>query len=417
MKRISILLGLTILFISPIYSQNTKSSKFKKFAQELEIHGFVKSDYWLDSRQVAQAREGLFTLFPLDRNLDQNGQDLNDFYNFNMSAITSRVNLKIPAYEAFGGEVSGFIEADFSGMSNSDINGFRLRHAYLKMHWDKSEIIFGQFWHPMFVKEAFPHVISLNTGAPFQPFNRSPQIRFYQNMGNFGFLAAITGQRDYATIGPKGRSFSYLSNTAIPNITLRFEHKKTHHIIGVAGDFKRINPQIFGPTIESKNSSLNSYSAMLYSSFKFNKLNWSTRLLYSQNMADHLILGGYAVSSIDSTNKTYQLTNNEFINIWNDLEYSIKKNKLHMKVGLFGGYSKNLGFRGNYAGIYYGTNANIASMYRISPRLSFISGKTMISLEYEITQVEYGKLESDGIIRQKHWVNNNRILVSGFYFF
>ena len=68
-----------------------------------------------------------------------------------------------------------YIEAEFFGTSDADLNGFRLRHGYLKLDWPHSELMVGQFWHPMFVTESFPDVVSFNTGAPFQPFNRSPR--------------------------------------------------------------------------------------------------------------------------------------------------------------------------------------------------------------------------------------------------
>ena len=58
---------------------------------KFEVHGFLKTDYWWDSRQVAYAREGLFTLFPHDIKLDPSGKDLNDHGSFNYDSYFSRV--------------------------------------------------------------------------------------------------------------------------------------------------------------------------------------------------------------------------------------------------------------------------------------------------------------------------------------
>ena len=185
MRTIVFLVGLFLF--SGAYSQDSTEVKTKI---KIQIHGFVKTDYWYDSRQVAYAREGLFTLFPKDVELDKNGQDINAEPSFNYSAITSRLNFKIDGFDAFGAKTFGYIEADFSGMSNVTINTFRLRHAYLQMSWKNTDLLMGQYWHPMFVTEVFPTVISLNTGAPFQPFIRNPQFRITQHFGNLKMIAA-----------------------------------------------------------------------------------------------------------------------------------------------------------------------------------------------------------------------------------
>ena len=97
-----------------------------------------------------------------------------------MLSVQTRLVGKITGPDAFGAKTSGYIEAEFFGTSDADVNGFRLRHAYVKLNWTTTELLIGQFWHPMFITESFPEVVSFNTGAPFQPFNRSPQIRVTQ---------------------------------------------------------------------------------------------------------------------------------------------------------------------------------------------------------------------------------------------
>jgi len=139
MKKL-LLIILSFVLINPVFSQE----KEKKEKLKIDIHGFVKTDYWVDTRQVVYAREGLFTLFPKDISLDKNGRDINAEPSFNFSAITSRLNFKIKQFKAFGADAYGFIEADFSGMSNITINTFRLRHAYINLDWGKSELLLKQ---------------------------------------------------------------------------------------------------------------------------------------------------------------------------------------------------------------------------------------------------------------------------------
>ncbi|MCB0316360.1 MAG: hypothetical protein KDH84_24420, partial [Calditrichaeota bacterium] len=104
------------------------------------------------------------------------------------------------APDAFGAKASGVIEGAFFGHTNDDINGFRLRHAFVKLAWEKTALYFGQYWHPMFVTAVFPGVVSFNTGVPFQPFSRNPQFRLEQTMSSSAkFIVALLSQRDFAS--------------------------------------------------------------------------------------------------------------------------------------------------------------------------------------------------------------------------
>ena len=155
--------------------------------------------------------------------MDKNGDDINAASSFNMLSIQTRLMGKITGPEAFGAKTSGLIEGEFFGTSDGDTNGFRLRHGYVKLNWATSELIIGQFWHPMFITESFPEVVSFNTGVPFQPFNRSPQIRFTQQFGAWSVAATALAQRDFLSNGPDGASSTYARNAAVPEFNLKLQ--------------------------------------------------------------------------------------------------------------------------------------------------------------------------------------------------
>lgn len=386
---------------------------------KFDVHGFVKTDYWWDTRQVAYAREGLFTLFPKDQILNSKGIDINDQGSFNFSAITSRANVKISGTEAFGAKVIGFMEADFSGMSNQDINGFRLRHAFIKLNWGKSNLILGQYWHPLFVTEVFPSVISLNTGAPFQPFNRAPQARFTYSLKKLDIIAAAMAQRDYASIGPDERSFSYLSNSMIPNAHLQLRYKGKKHTYGLATDFKTLKPTLATDSGFVSNEVVNSLSYMAFYQFKSKAFQAKTKAVLGQNLADQLMLGGYAVSSYDIATGLSKYTPTNHMFVFANMLYTVplKKEGNKLRIGVFGGYAKNLGTSEKNTGTYYASGSNIDQLYRASSSLSIISGKVQFSMEYEYTQALYGIADADGLIQNTHPIANNRLLFTGFYFF
>jgi hypothetical protein len=182
----------------------------------IKFGGFIKNDFFFDTRQTVAAREGHFLLWPAKPSYDLDGVDVNDAASFNFLSIQTRLNATISAPETFGVKTSGFIEGAFFGHSNADINGFRLRHAFVKFEWENTELLFGQFWNPLFIHTSFPDVVSFNTGCPFQPFSRNPQIRLTQSFGKLKVIAAANSQRDFASIGPEGTSSVYCEMLQCP---------------------------------------------------------------------------------------------------------------------------------------------------------------------------------------------------------
>ncbi|RKX23129.1 MAG: hypothetical protein DRP35_00100, partial [Candidatus Zixiibacteriota bacterium] len=164
MKKIIFILFL-ILNSSVLFAQE-KVDNQAEFG--IKFNGYVKTDIMYDSRQIIAAREGHYLLYPAAELLDINSKDINAKDNLNILAIQTRLTSRISAPNALGAKVSGLIEAAFFGQTEGDINGFRLRHAFLKMQWEKSSLLIGQYWHPMFVTEVHPATLSSNAGLPIQ---------------------------------------------------------------------------------------------------------------------------------------------------------------------------------------------------------------------------------------------------------
>lgn len=178
--------GLFLFVFSVILAASTIAQDSPNFG--IKFSGFVKTDIFWDSRQTVAAREGHSLLYPANEKLDVEGNDINAKASFNMLSIQTRLRGTITGPDALGAKTSGVIEGAFFGHTNGDINGFRLRHAFVKLQWKKTALLVGQYWHPNFVTYCFPGVVSFNTGAPFIPFTRNPQIRVTQNLGKFNLI-------------------------------------------------------------------------------------------------------------------------------------------------------------------------------------------------------------------------------------
>ena len=410
-RYLSLTLLLLILLTGRSYPQDTLSSAQSK-PTGIRFSGFVKSSFWHDSRKIVGAREDLFLLFPAAPIADAQGQDINARGSFNFSAIASRITGNISGPDAFGARTSGVIEADFTGASNAGINEFRLRHAFVRLQWEKSQLLLGQYWHPMFGVQAFPDVISLNTGAPFQPFIRNPQIAFTRFMGSYSLQAALLAQRDNVSDGPQGPGSEYLRNAQLPNIHLQLIHHGKDLLWGVAGDYKRLQPRLVTDNTQVTTETLDSWSWMAFARYNRQLLTIRAKAILGQNLTEHLLLGGYAVSTKDpiTTRETYTPTNHLFL--WSNITYGKR-----IKPGLFAGYAHNFGTSDTNLGIYYGRGHNIAYLYRIAPSISFISNAVQLSVEAEYTSAAYGVPDNRGRITSGEETSVMRLLLGIFYFF
>ena len=405
MRNIFILSLLIFLFFNTIQAQDNK-------VIDLKLGGFVKVDYFFDSRQTVAVREGHFLLFPEAEKLDENGNDINATPNFNILAIQTRVNLGISGPEVYGAKSSAFIEGAFFGHSNADVNGFRLRHAFAKLKWEKAELLMGQYWHPMFVTSCYPEVYSFNTGAPFQPFSRNPQIRFTYGKG-VKLLATLYSQRDFASRGPNGTSSEYLRNTGIPAMNLQIQAGTTHFLAGAGVDFKQIRPVLSYGNLKT-DENLPALTYLAFMKISSGKFQFKLEGTYGENLADLLMLGGIADHL--GANDAVEYTNFKNLAIWSE----IMANFGHMEYGLFGGYSRNLGLTESLYQNVYALGGNIDHMWRASVRTAWKSGPAKFGVEFESTAALYGTLapgETTIDVANNETMINHRLLLFAMYSF
>jgi len=435
---------LFLLFI-PIIGLAQEKKKFK-----LKFSGFVKTDIFYDSRQTVSVREGHFLLYPKNELPDPDGADINAKSSFNMLNIQTRLRLLATGPDVWGAKTSAFVEGAFFGSINPDVNEFRLRHAFVKLAWPKTQLLVGQYWHPLFHTKCFPGTVSFNTGAPFQPFSRNPQIRVTQALGRFNLAFTILTQRDFSSYGPVGASFEpkiasskFLRNSVLPALNLRFEYytknkeKGTEFLVGVSGNYKMLQPQLQSVYGYKTNSKASSLSFAGYA--KYEAKHFAVKLygFYGEDAFNMTMLGGYAIQDITDTVKGFvSYTPIKTGSLWVEGYYKGK----NWQVGLFAGYSKNLGSPNqiNYIvyhedinrqsspqQIFYSRGSDIDHAFRISPRLILNYGKFRVAPEIEYTVAAYATKTENGVLNRDEYgkmtdskaVGNVRVLIGVYYFF
>ena len=400
------------LFLLAVISVNLIIAQQSKEGDIIKLSGFIKSDFFFDSRQVVSIREGHFLLYPANESLDPNGKDINDKANFNALSIQTRLNAKITGPEALGAKTSGTIEGEFFGTSDADVNGFRLRHAFVTLSWSSTTLLVGQTWHPMFVTDVFPQVVSFNTGVPFQPFSRNPQIRLTHSIGNFNLIAVLCSQRDFTSNGPAGFSSSYLRNSVIPNSHVQFQYKNENVVTGIGVDLKTLTPRLETIKKYKSDETISSYSFLGYLKIRSGTFNWLFETVYGGNNTDLMMLGGYAVKSTNSVNGLEEYEQLKVVSCWTDLTIGTD-----IQPGVFVGYTKNLGSEEELSGALYTRVGNIDKILRVSPRIVFNYGKFRIAAEAEATIASYGAVDKFGKVNNTKNITNIRGLLAFYLFY
>src|SRR5665648_38427 len=317
MKREITIALLICISILKVNSQEIDSNWGIKFS------GYVKNDIFFDTRQAGPAngcREGHFFLIPEDVLYDVNMNDLNANPSFHILSIQSRIKGDISGPDAFGAKTSGVIEAEFFGTSENDLNGLRLRHALVKIDWPKTTLLVGQTWHPLFPVESFPGTISFNTGAPFTPFSRNPQVRVTRKFGNNSISLTAYSQRDFVSSGPEGASNKYLRNSGLPGFNVQFRLPAGDMVTGWTGlDYKRLRPELKSSANIESDARIGSFALFATMKIKTSPVNISLMGIYGQNASDLVMIGGYAVSGSDPVTQIKTYTNLNTLNFWADL--------------------------------------------------------------------------------------------------
>jgi len=375
--------------------------------------GFVKAEAMYDTRQIVEAREGYLLLYPKNVYLDKNGEDINAHGSFNQYAMTARLTVKATGPDIWGAKTLALIEGDFTGASNLEINSFRLRHAYLKLKWSHTSITAGQYWHPLNIPEMIPNVLSLNTGAPFHPFSRQPQVRIDASKGKINAVLAITSQRDYMNSGPAGTSSVYLRNSAIPNLHAQVQYVGSHLFAGAGFDYKHIHPRLVTDSLYATNAAVNCISYTAFVMAKTKPLVVKMQWIYGQGLNDHLLMGGYGITHIDPLTNQHEYSPLNYLSGWINLQTTGKT----WQGSLFAGYTKGIGSHDAITGAVYARDADIAYVYRLAPMLSYINGKLLLATEFEITTAAYGRNDANYKVIDAIPVSNTRISISAGYFF
>lgn len=392
---------------------------------QVSLYGFIRNYYAFDTRESVSGAEDFFYYLPKDEN-KVGDVDLNEQSSLRYAAITSRIGLNVTGYEYNGLKVGAKIETDFyngiSGVTGTAV--LRLRQAYLTVGKNDWLVTAGQAWHPMAID--MPDVFSLNTGAPFGPFSRTPQVKFdYKFNDALSLTASAIWQMQYTSAGPKGASADYIKYGCTPEFYLGLNYKNDGLLLRAGAAVLSIKPRNNNGSVKVDDR-ITTVTPFLYGQYQSGLFSVKVKTTYAE-AGEHVNLnGGYGISGVKSDGVSYEYTPTRNSSTWASFMYGKKTQWI-----LFAGYVKNFGTKDELYGsvngyapaanLYFSKNSfsNMNQMWRLTPTVIHNIGKFAIGLEYEVTSVQYGDYKTiDGVkcIGSKglaednlHWITNNRV--------
>ncbi|HAM98345.1 MAG TPA: hypothetical protein DCQ26_07010 [Marinilabiliales bacterium] len=413
-------LFMVLLFHGIAYSQENQEEKKEPL---IKFSGHIRFESYFDSYESTSTRNGDVYIFPNRQKLDVNGNDINEHGQFTMISSESKFRARLSGPDAFGAKVSGLAEVDFLGKAfttkSGDVVDFTqtpvLRHMFMNLDWGKTQLLMGQYWHPVFLPECYPEVLSFGSALPFNPLNRSAQIKAsYKITDAVEIAVAALSHYDFVSKGP----IDAQKNAVMPDLHGSLKYKTDLFTAGIVAGYKLLKPRLTTVDKIITNETIGSFDVVGFGKIKMDNLTLKLYGMYGQNLTSYVMLGGYGASQDSALVDDFSYSNINTLAIWGEGIYKLDA----LTFGLFGGYTSNLGASTNeYYDYGYTLGGNIESMYRISPRVSYTSGKIELGLEYMLTSAVYMDLNTTDhkyeALTTDDAVSNHRLQFSARYTF
>ena len=447
MKKLHLLLSAALIALCAMNASAAEAAQKAEPKNNIKLYGFIRNYLTFDSRESVSGTGDLFYYLPKDVNMNEAGtQDLNAASSFRFLALTSRLGVDVTGYSIENVHFGAKIEADFySGLgSASDVKGYfpsntkisgtatmRLRQAYATVTWkelgdegrNSLGLKMGQAWHPMAADH--PHVFSLEVGAPFGPFSRTPLVQADYNLGkNWTLTGAAITQMQYSSQGPVGASPIYMKYGMTPEIYAGLTYKSNGFLIRGGVDVLSIKPRYYGKaTVDGVESTVavadrkTSVLGFVYTQYTKDKFSVRAKSTFGQGGEHMNLMTGYAKTGANPDG-SWEYASLRNTSSWLSLSYGKKWQGV-----FFLGYIKNLGLAEAAsaplakADVYFCGNgfSNINQMYRINPQLIYNIGKMNLGVEYQYTAVQYGEYDGGKLneyalaVKGLHYVGNHRV--------
>ena len=421
---------------------------------KLKLYGFIRNYAAFDTREVDAGTHDLYFYMPKDvKAVD--GVDQNAVPSFRMLSLTSQLGLDISGYRIGDTQINGVVEGDFYLMNGSTAS-FRLRQAYMGILWDNlvlGDLLLnvGQTWHPM--SADLPNVTDMELGAPFTPFNWSPQIMAHWTVGKFTWTGGILYPMQFLPVGPTStttpvwfesssrylpitsygatKSADYNKYGMIPEVYLGVTLKSGGFLGRIGVNMFSSMPRWEAPSVRIVDEAtrelaydfndksvlrarLFAFSPLLFLQYTHGSFQIKAKGVLAQSGEHMNLLSGYGVTF--NWNR-HALEYTPMQDLVSYLSFQVGRKVQFMSMF---GYMQQLGttkaifaHQSTARPLWLNTSADakIQRAFRATPTLAFNWGKLTFALEYNCTAAWFGEgaRNRGGLFETGHWVLNHRV--------
>lgn len=410
MRKVELLVLIFIFLQLSVRAQNRDFSA--------EPFGFVSYGIIYDSYKSLASRDGETLYYPLRRELDKNGNDINSRNYLQMLSLQSRVGLKITGPEIGLAKTSAVFETDFDGTADSYVNMVRLRQAYIKLSWEKTDLILGQAYHPAIITECAPNPLTFGGGVPYHTLNRAVQTRLDYKISrhvNLGIAAVMAST--HPSLGPRDAQ----RRSGLPEFHAKaLFGSATKFLIGFAGGYKFLSVLDTTPSGYKTTERTGSYLLQAFTTLSLKNISFKSQVNYGTNLSHLCFIGGYGVKLVPEGSlnggKDLEFTNLKTLTTWIDIETKYPK----LNFGIYSGFSQNYGAEDDIdlstpymESLFYNRNAEVSYIFRVSPRIYVKNKNLQYGLEWGLNGAAYGTEFNSKrkATKTDDLVYNNRVLL------
>jgi len=403
-----------VLILFLLTSVSLRAQQPSEIKPSVKFGGYIEWQTLYDTYKSVDTRDGDLYYYPLAKLLDKNGADINKKGQLEMMALHSRLSAKFEGIEAFGAKTTGMIEADFFGTSQTNIRMLRLRQAFIQLQWSNTGVIMGNTWHPIILPELTPSTVAFGAAAPYHSLNRSPQLRLTYSLGSTKFIGAAIVNGYHRSTGP----YDAQRYSARPELVAQIQAGNPSFFFwGASAGYKWLTPRLITDSLTKTNQTIGSYLLHVFARLKTQPITIKYETVYGENLSHLNMIGGYGkITNTGITDNDYEYSNLRTLSTWIDFETKIES----YLFGLFAGYAQNMGSSEKYTAIKdYTRSGDLDCIYRISPRITTMSGPVTLGLEYMYSAAAYGtKFNDNGKPTETATPTvNHRITLSARYSF
>jgi len=400
---------------------------------DVKFSGFIKCLFYGDTRQTVNFSDGYYLLSPAKKNLDACKKDINAQPSLGGSTIETNFHVDVNGPEIFGAKSYGCMEGNLMAIPASFINRMRLRFSYIELTWETVKVLFGQFWHPLFMPTyggCFANTVAWDFGAAIDTVGNEPQLRVTKEWEHVRLMGTIATQMEYQSRGPgpvganPGITTKYHRDAVVPNFDGQIHFfKDANNLIGIAADYKRLRPRLSStvttnnvPVTYKVDETISSVAASLFGAGLFGDFHIAAKVSYLENMNFLFTLSGFSVTCQNTVTGERKYANTRDVTAWTDMEVRGK-----YSPGIFIGLAKNIGAKkqifpkiGDEVTIYplIGfEGADFDYLFRVAPRFRASFESLTLLAEVNITRTAFGTLDCKGKVKNTCPVTNARFIL------